>query len=469
MSNLIKVLIILCLLLFPVFLISQTAEAWIKYERDGFGFGYDHIEVERLSNGNLKYTIYQKIKTDLAGTKQEIVQTGHYIVDNFFRPVSLKMEIISPYKKVKMEGVCRNGILSLTTLNERNQRQLYEIPFEYVYFDVVMGKIISWKRFEVQFNLKVFNPFELKVNNYLVRIKSAAQNGIIASVKERITMNMFIDEKGKVKGIQFEELKTNAKLTSANVARDIDYLPTDNSLTMTLKGQPTIPNVYTVNTATVQVSWENIPFEDFKFEDNRQKVVTNNNEAATFTTVLEFNTPSFPEKMKLSKKLDDSLSPYLKDTEYIIPSSALIKEQLLEIKGRESDASQLVHDILLWVFGNVKSTHIVDNLTGPEVLERRIGKCTEYTSLFASLSRAAGIPTKVVFGEVQNGDIWMGHMWCEVWLGEWMAVDPSAGVFVRSPSHLKLFESKDLGKILKMRWQLADNLSIKILSYNHRF
>ena len=143
-----------------------------------------------------------------------------------------------------------------------------------------------------------------------------------------------------------------------------------------------------------------------------------------------------------------------------------IEMKLAEIQeDEENDPPRLVQKLLLWVYQNVKAEYTAETLTGPQVLERKRGKCSEYTTLFASLARAAGIPTRIAFGEATTGTVWVGHLWCEVWLGDWVAVDAAAGIFVKSPSHLKFIDSPTLKGTQSIRWRLVDNLSIEILNF----
>ena len=74
------------------------------------------------------------------------------------------------------------------------------------------------------------------------------------------------------------------------------------------------------------------------------------------------------------------------------------------------------------------------------LFERRQGYCEHFSSAFAVLMRAAGIPTRVVTGYAGGyrnpiGDYWLirrsdAHAWTEVWLPQrgWVRVDPTAAV-----------------------------------------
>jgi len=52
-----------------------------------------------------------------------------------------------------------------------------------------------------------------------------------------------------------------------------------------------------------------------------------------------------------------------------------------------------------------------------------------------------------------------------VWLGEWIAVDPSFGAFVAGPSHLKFIDSPTVEGTQGVRFKLVDNLQIEILDF----
>jgi len=328
--------------------------------------------------------------------------------------------------------------------------------------------VIFRKRNENQFRLKIFNPLELKVNEFQVEVNPTDGDGIEATLKERITMKYRIDRRGRIQQIDFVELNSRSYLTNAEDARNIDYLSTSDGFTLTVKPERSFPDVNKITQAQIKVKWQEIPFEEFKFEDNRQKLLGKSNSRHDYEAVIEITQP-LPPSNKIDVPVRDSeFIPFLEDTQYIKPSHPSIRKKLAEIKGDEKDAFKLVQSILLWIYDNVKGEYIVETLTGPEVLQRRKGKCSEYATLFASLSRAAGIPTRIVFGEAVNGNRWIGHLWCEVWLGEWVAVDAAMGTFVTGPSHIKFIDSATVMGTQKIRWKLVDNLSLEILDYKEK-
>ncbi len=448
---------------------AQTRESWLKLERKGKGYGYDHIVVERLGDGNTKYHIREVIKTDVAGfNPQEIIQDGHYVVDLDMHPVSVDLRIQFHSKKMHIQGNCINGVMYLTTRDDAGFVLNHEIAFQDVYFEVVAGNVIFRRKSENQFRLKIFSPLELKVNEFQVEVRPTDGDGIEATVKERITLKYLMDRRGRIRQIEFVELNSRSYLTNAEDAQNIDYLNTADGFTLTVRPERTLPDIYIITQAQIKVKWQEIPFEEFKLEDNRQRLLAKSNSGKDYEAVLELTQPPPPSNRIPFPVRDDKFIPFLGDTPYIKPTDPSIQKKLAEIKKDEKDAYWLVQKILLWVYDNIKGEYIVETLTGPEVLQRRKGKCSEYATLFASLSRAAGIPTRIVFGEAVNGNRWIGHLWCEVWLGEWVAVDAAMGIFVTGPSHIKLIDSATVMGTQLIRWKLVDNLSLEILDFKEK-
>ncbi len=448
---------------------AQTRESWLKLERKGKGYGYDHIVVERLGDGNTKYHIREVIKTDVAGfNPQEIIQDGHYVVDLDMHPVSVDLRIQFHSKKMHIQGNCINGVMYLTTRDDAGFVLNHEIAFQDVYFEVVAGNVIFRRKSENQFKLKIFSPLELKVNEFQVEVNPSDEGGIEATLKERITMKYLMDRRGRIRQIEFVELNSRSYLTNAEDAQNIDYLNTADGFTLTVRPERPLPDIYRITQAQIKVKWQEIPFEEFKLEDNRQRLLAKSNSGKDYEAVLELTQPPPPSNRIPFPVRDDKFAPFLSDTPYIRPTDPSIQKKLAEIKKDEKDAYWLVQKILLWVYDNIKGEYIVETLTGPEVLQRRKGKCSEYATLFASLSRAAGIPTRIVFGEAVNGNRWIGHLWCEVWLGEWVAVDAAMGIFVTGPSHIKLIDSATVMGTQLIRWKLVDNLSLEILDFKEK-
>ena len=72
-----------------------------------------------------------------------------------------------------------------------------------------------------------------------------------------------------------------------------------------------------------------------------------------------------------------------------------------------------------------------------QVLESRRGDCNEHTVLFVAMARALGLPARTAVGLVYLNGSFFYHAWPEVWLGEWVAVDPTFGQAPADAAHIR--------------------------------
>ena len=459
-------LFLLALSLLPLSLFSQSRDYWMKTERKGTGYAFQHVIITKLADGNLRYDYDQRIKTDVAGLNpQEISQSGFYVVDSDLRPLSLEIRTKFLAKETHVVGQCTKDTMSLTIQEKDGQPEKRKISFGDIYFDVVVAELIARQAGQKSFRLNIFDPSDIKIDSMQVEILGADDKEIEASVKDLITSRYRIARDGQIQEIQFVELGSRAYLTDAQDAQNITYLNTADGYTLTVRSRKSFPNVFKVSRALLQVRWKKIPFDEFRLEDNRQKIVQKKESGGQFEAVLEMTSPPIPAQVTVGQAPYELGAAFLSEDDYIKPNDPSIQKQAADIVGVTKNPSEIAGKILTWVNANVVSDFIAETLTGPEVLQKRRGKCSEYAILFASLARAAGIPTRIVLGELYTGGAWMGHMWDEVWLGEWRAVDAAAGIFVAGPSHLKFIDSPTVMGTQGLRWKLTDNLEIEILDF----
>jgi hypothetical protein len=100
-----------------------------------------------------------------------------------------------------------------------------------------------------------------------------------------------------------------------------------------------------------------------------------------------------------------------------------------------------------------------------QVLSARRGDCNEHTQLFLALARAAGIPARSASGLAYLGGKFYYHAWPEVYLGSWVAVDPTFGQFPADAAHLR-FVTGGLAKQTTLL-RLMGRLQIDVLD-SHR-
>lgn len=72
-----------------------------------------------------------------------------------------------------------------------------------------------------------------------------------------------------------------------------------------------------------------------------------------------------------------------------------------------------------------------------QVLESGRGDCNEHTVLYVAMARARGLPARTAVGLVYLDGSFFYHAWPEVWLGEWVAVDPTFDQAPADAAHIR--------------------------------
>lgn len=109
-------------------------------------------------------------------------------------------------------------------------------------------------------------------------------------------------------------------------------------------------------------------------------------------------------------------------------------------RGAETDLARAM-GIYDWVFANIDKVPIISVPSALDVLRTKQGDCNEHTVLFTAMSRAVGVPCRIVIGLVYSDSIggFGYHAWPEVYVeGGWLPMDPTLGQPVADATHVKL-------------------------------
>ncbi|MGH7927285.1 MAG: transglutaminase-like domain-containing protein, partial [Candidatus Binatia bacterium] len=159
--------------------------------------------------------------------------------------------------------------------------------------------------------------------------------------------------------------------------------------------------------------------------------------------------------------VDHRLGSFLQPTAFLQSDNPAIRSLANEIIGAEKDARKAALRIKDWVYGNIAKTPTISIPSALEVLQTRKGDCNEHAVLFNALARAAGIPAKTVVGVVYMRGAFYYHAWAEVWLGDWVSLDPVLNQFPADVTHVKFLEG-DIDRQLDIL-RLIGNLKIEVL------
>lgn len=137
-----------------------------------------------------------------------------------------------------------------------------------------------------------------------------------------------------------------------------------------------------------------------------------------------------------------------------------------EITARRSqwrqDPKQVARQLTTSVYTMLEKSITFSVPNAVQVLETLQGDCNEHTVLYVALARALGLPARTAVGLVYVNDAFFYHAWPEVWLGEWVAVDPTFGQYPADASHIRFVIGGLAQQVEIVR--LIGNLDIEVLN-----
>ena len=142
----------------------------------------------------------------------------------------------------------------------------------------------------------------------------------------------------------------------------------------------------------------------------------------------------FPDKVgSLDDIPADIKEKYLEDNEKFQIHHPVIQGAVQSALGDESNPFWIARKIFNYIIASMYYEMTGGWNTAPTVLARGNGSCSEYTFVFISMCRAAGVPARYVGSVAERGEVAsmddVFHRWVEIYLPNygWIPVDPSGG------------------------------------------
>jgi len=149
---------------------------------------------------------------------------------------------------------------------------------------------------------------------------------------------------------------------------------------------------------------------------------------------------SLPSKILDIPISSGPLEPYLKPEQFVQSDADEIVKLVKSIIGDEKNSWEAAKKLNRWVYDNVEKKFTPDISNALQTLHSLEGDCGEHAVLATALMRAAGIPARTVAGLIYwpPGQGFGYHAWIEVFVGDWVMMDPSWGEDIANPTHIAL-------------------------------
>jgi hypothetical protein len=135
-----------------------------------------------------------------------------------------------------------------------------------------------------------------------------------------------------------------------------------------------------------------------------------------------------------------------------------------KVQNFQHDPTIVARQLNTWVHDSIAGRVTFGVPSALEVMKTRVGDCNEHTQLYVAMARAIGLPARVAAGLAYVDGKFYYHAWPEVFLGDWVGVDPTFGQFPADAAHLR-FTIGGLERQTSLL-RLMGNLKIDVLEVN---
>ena len=413
---------------FTFFVFAETNVYKISMMGAEIGRSTETWEEKRNPDGSCELVLRSVSEMSLArGVDSMTIKSDTTLSANCmtFEPKRIKGEISEGGAKIFVEGINRNGVFeTILTKNGNKETSSFKMPKNTTFFGMIFKKLSveellkggktsiiseeSLAESEISYTAAknpdgtvsatvVFQgiPIKYTVSDKKV-LRSEIQGGLIV-----YTLSTMPEEKG-IQASGSPDILQNTKLINGGIS--IKYPRKTRNTTFQIEN----------------ADFSSIPETCF------QKKVSGNTLFVTSDASKCTNLP-LPEDTQ-SNIIEDSTNP------------EIVRAAQKIITGAPSQR-EMVKRIAKFVYKHISNKNYNHgNMSAGEVLRTKSGDCTEHSALFAAMSRAAGIPTKMVYGVVMNsnGEFFF-HNWNEAFAdGTWITVDSTFDIVPADSSRITL-------------------------------
>jgi Transglutaminase-like enzymes, putative cysteine proteases len=445
--------------------LEEHAE-WLGIYLKGEKVGYSTTKTKRVGES---YEISEDslMFLNTLGTKQRIESKIKSVVNQDYSLKSFDFSLLSGPATFFLHGEVMGNALNLVMVSGKNTTRsslpIKDIPF---LSNTLKPYILSQGLKEgKKFNVPFFDPATLSSKEITIEVLGKEKilfsgNEISAyKLKESfagIETLAFVSEAGEILKEEGPLGLTLIKETQEQALSGewMKKEKPDVAVTTAVPVNVPITNARVVKFLKVRIT--NLPLNDFDLTEGRQSLQSD---------ILEVRQeePGSWETFSLPYQNSD-LNYYLQPTPLIQSTDERIITQAKSIAHDSQDAETAARKLLQWVFSTVKKKPTLSIPNALEVLDLKVGDCNEHTALFTALSRSLGIPTRICVGIVYLKDKFYYHAWPEIYLGQWVAIDPTFNQFPADATHIRLVigDLSDQIKILSV----VGKVKLEILEYS---
>lgn len=416
-------------------------EQWMGIYLHGEKVGYSS---QKLTPFNEEFQISEEIemKVNIMGTSKDIFTKTRAILDKDMTIVSFS-SLLKSDLNIEIDGKVENNNLTITIYTDGRKSvktiKLKKRPSLNVSLvaNLMRGGLLKGGKVKIP----IFDTSVFSIEDIEVEISDKEPIMVMGKVQDvyKLTGNFknlkfttWFTEKGE---ILREESSMGLTLIKETKEEALKYKKPSIDLIAQVSVPFNLDLPYDVSYLKVRIS--GIELKGLKLNGGRQTLRDD------ILEIRKESLESIDKRLVVGMKINSSgyLNKYLSETIFIQSKAPEVISLAKRIISDEKSLLKISELIYSWVYKNIKKIPVISIPMAVEVLKSRKGDCNEHTTLFTALTRAAGVPTRIAMGLVyvyNNNKAFYYHAWPEVYLREWVAIDPTLGQFPADATHIRL-------------------------------
>ncbi|MBI5195468.1 MAG: transglutaminase domain-containing protein [Nitrospirae bacterium] len=437
--------------------LPESAQRWMGAYLKGQKIGYTSSSLYRDVDG---YSAYEEIhlRLNVLGTEQDIRTKTYVSISPELKVRSFRFSMNSG-KGIEIKGKFTGKTLNLDIETAGNKTaQTMELAEEPQMSLTILPYLIK-EGFKsgASFKFPVFDPATMGIQDMLIEI--AGREKITISGKEvtafkirgdlqGIRLLMWVDENGN-------ELREESPIGFTLISESKEEATRAVINAPDIIQQASVPFNLTLppRVSYLKIRLRGIDYKGLELTAGGQTLNGN-----ILNIVKEDISSLKPAALPVS-----GMEPFLTATPLIQSEDPRIIKLAREIAGSEKNSLKAARLLYEWVFNNIEKTPSITIPSAVDVLNAKKGDCNELTTIYVALARAIGLPSKMLIGIVYRQGAFYYHAWPEVFVGKWIAIDPTLGEFPVDAKYIRLI-SGDPGKQLVIA-RVINNISLEGIEY----
>lgn len=231
---------------------------------------------------------------------------------------------------------------------------------------------------------------------------------------------------GPIKIVMQKETKQGALNAKSTLAPEKGYVPPkDFAVATAIVADKAIKEPRKIKSLDLHIS--GIPSKELILSDTAQTVEGIAQTEGLYKADYKIRATLFDAQNSLQYPVKETnLQPYLAKAPYLDTENPNIVQTAKKIRGEETNLYKIAVAIRDWVSKNMTPDPSIGvPRTATDIFNNRRGVCRDYSTLYAAIARAAGIPTRLCGGIVYAEGRFFYHAWVECYVGEWVVFDPT--------------------------------------------